>query len=121
MLTSILLLLTLPSADVAPGTCVSDSRARQTALSPPTSGGEARLDLIRAEAVDEESEEEEFGGQGPPGDFPSSGTNASPLDTIAASIGSPHLRLERDRRGSPRSPPGSMTILPNDRERGSLG
>jgi len=75
MLTSILLLLTLPSADVAPGTCVSDSRARQTALSPPTSGGEARLDLIRAEAVDEESEEEEFGGQGPPGDFPSSGTN----------------------------------------------
>src|SRR4051812_41400513 len=105
MLTSILLLLALPPADVPPGTRIADSRARQAALALPASGGEARLDWMRAEAFDEESEEEEFGVQEPPDDLPTSGRDAAPFATITASIGSPHLRPERDRRGSPRSPP----------------
>jgi len=105
MLTSILLLLTLLPADVAPGTRIAVTRARQSALALPASGGDARLDWMWAEAFDEESEEEEFGGQGPPDDLPSSGTDATPFAAITASIGSPHLRPERDRRGSPRSPP----------------
>jgi len=104
MLTSILLLLTLLPADVAPGTRIAVTRAGQSALALPASGGDARLDWMRAEAF-EESEEEEFGGQGSPDDLPSSGTDATPFSAITALIGPPHLRPERDRRGSPRSPP----------------
>jgi hypothetical protein len=114
MATPILILILLASlpADCASGASLADLHARQAAVSQPSSDGDARFGLIRAEAVDEESEEEEFGGHGGADLYRGSCLDTGSVTVVKASTGPSQLRLARDRRGSPRSPPETLTFLP---------
>jgi hypothetical protein len=87
--------------------------ADQPALAAPASMNRDQRDVIRAEAADDESEEEELEGPGPAADFVLAGNEAGLNITTQRSIGSAHQRHPRDRRRSARSPPRPVPLMPD--------
>jgi len=79
--------------------------------------------LIRAEATNEESEEEEeeFGSQGPADFLPDEGRDVGLLVLVRRSAGLPHLTLSRDRLRFPRSPPENGFLPATHRVRAWIG
>jgi hypothetical protein len=120
MATSVLLVLALLPAQPPIDPDLPDPGAVQSALSPPPFEGHDPLGLIRAEAADEEGEEEEFDGQGQ-AYHPLDGVGDIDLIVpVKGSNGSPHLPIARDRRRFPRSPPEDDPHPAGSRVRASL-
>jgi hypothetical protein len=105
MMTSILLWLILLPARQAPDSRLQDARVPETTLSPAPVERDDLPWLARADAVDEEDDEEEFLGQGPAAHLPSARHEDDPHVAVRITIASPHLPIAWNRRRLPRSPP----------------
>jgi len=105
MLTSILLYFALLPAPTPLDPGLRHARPGQAALGTQPGGEPGPLCLVRAEAADEESEEEDWDGPILANHPMAKVGDAHPILPARGSNGSPHLPLTRERRCPPRSPP----------------
>jgi len=113
MVTSILLYVVLLPVQAPLDSSRLQAGSAQPALCTPSGEEPGPLRFVRAEAADEESEEEDWDGQ-VLADHPLAEVNDVHLILpVRGSNGSPHLPLARDPRRFPRSPP-QVDPLPAD-------
>jgi hypothetical protein len=115
MRTFCFLLLVLPPGDRPGDPGPPSPRAEHAVRALPPPVGRGPLGDLRAEALCEESEEEESDHPDLAWDSPGGGIGIAPVSRIRGSARPPHLSSRPDRRRPPRSPPPAGPISPGPR------